>query len=109
MPTQPVPAAQGGATVEDIIEQVKRIGPTLERHPAPAQPGPPDWACPGTEGVQNIHVRVGPPADYFAERNSLGMTDAQARAEVAPMEAAQRDLEQHMLNTLATLPLPPCP
>ena len=46
---------------------------------------------------------------YFAEGKSMGMTDAQARAHVAEIEAARRDLEQQMLNTLATLPPPPCP
>ena len=95
--------------MDDIIEQAKLIGPTLERHPLPPQAGLPGWACPGTEGVQNIHVRVGPAPDYFAEGKSMGMTDAQARAHVAEIEAAQRDLEQQMLNTLATLPPPPCP
>lgn len=90
----------------DTIEQAKKIGPTLERHPVPAQPGLPGWACLGTENVQNIHVGLSPGPDYFAEGKSMGMTDAQARAHVAKIEA---ELEQQMLNTLATLPPPPCP
>ena len=107
--TQPVPAVPPGHTMEDIMEQAKLMGATLERHPLPPAPGLPSWACPGTEGVQNIHVRVGPAPDYFAEGKSLGMTDAQAHAHVAGMATAQRDLEQQMLKTLATVPPPPCP
>lgn len=60
VPTEQVPAAKYSPTMADTIEQAKKIGPTLERHPVPAQPGLPGWACLGTENVQNIHVRLSP-------------------------------------------------
>jgi hypothetical protein len=95
--------------MEDILEQAKLIGPTLERHPLPPVSMPAGWACPGSEGVQNIHVRLGAPPDYFAEGKAMGMTDDQARSYAAGVEASQRALEDQMRATIAALPPPPCP
>jgi hypothetical protein len=98
VPAQP---AQGNLNLEDI----RRLGPSLEAHPLPAQVGLP--GCPGdVQNVQNIHVRLGPPPDYYAEGKAMGMTDDQARTHAAEVAAAQ----QQMLNqALATIPPPPCP
>lgn len=104
--TQP---AEFRSTLEQILEQASQTGPSLGGSPLPPVTMPPGWACPGTENVQNIHVRLSPPPDYFAQGKALGMSDAAARAYVDEMAAAEKALQDQMLATVATLPRPPCP
>jgi hypothetical protein len=96
-PTQPVeaPAEARGLTLEDIIEQAKLMPPTLDAHALPPGPVLPGWACPGTENIQNLHVRVGPPSPV--------------RSEAAPDPGLQQELVDKILATIATVPPPPCP
>ncbi len=107
-PQAEVPAqlVQGSPTIEDLIEQVKRLGPPSgETYPVPPVLGAP--VCPGADpGVQNIHVRLGSAPDYFAQGQAQGMTDDQAGAFATQVEAA---LQAMLQRALATIPLPPCP
>lgn len=101
VPTQPVEAQSAELPVppllalEDIIEQAKLIAPTLDGHALPPGPVLPGWACPGTEGVQNLHVRVGPSSPVGPE--------------AAPDPGLQQELVDRILATMATVPPPPCP
>jgi len=66
-------------------------------------------ACPGTEHILNIHTPLTPlnPApNYFLDGKARGMTDEQASAYAAQTAA---DLQDQLVRTVATLPLPPCP
>lgn len=67
-----MPAQQPSVpTLNDVLEQAARIAPTLEPNPLLPVPTPPGWACPGTEDVQNVHVRLGPtliPEDEVARQ-----------------------------------------
>lgn len=104
--TQPDPAS---LTMEDILDQAKRIGPPLEQQPLPPVSMPLGWACPGTEHIQNIHVRVGPAPDHFAQGKAMGMSDDRARAYAVEVQAGQQAMDEQLRKTLATLPPPPCP
>jgi hypothetical protein len=104
--TQP---AEFRSTLEQILEQARLMAPSQERSALPPVSTPAGWACPGTEGVQNIHVRLSPPPDYFAQGKAVGMSDADARAYVAEMAAVEKAMQEQMLATVATLPPPPCP
>jgi hypothetical protein len=90
--------------VEVPVTQPAEVSPTLGQMPVP-----PGWPCPGTEGVQNIHVRLSPPPDYLAQAKALGKSDAEARAYLADREAAEKALRDQMLATISTMPPPPCP
>lgn len=102
-PTQPVEAqpVEGPLlplperlALEDIIEQAKLIPPTLDGHALSPGPVLPGWACPGTENIQNLHVRVGPPSPV--------------RSEAAPDPGLRQELVDKILATIATVPPPPC-
>jgi len=97
VPTQPVetqlPVEAQPLALQGIIEQAKLIPPTLDPQALPPGPVLPGWACPGTENIQNLHVRVGSPV----------------RSEAAADPGLQQELIGKMLATIATIPPPPCP
>ena len=109
--TQPASATRQTMedTLEDVLEQAKQIGASLERHPLAPVSLPPGWACPGTENIQNVHVRLGPLPEHFNEGKAMGMSDDQARSYAAGIKASQQAMQEQMLATIATLPPPPCP
>jgi hypothetical protein len=101
--------AQPSSAIDGYFDQAEPAASSLEPQPLPPVSFPPGWACPGTGDIENIHVRLSPAPDYFAQGKAMGMTDDQARAYVAQMVAAEKDLHDQMLRTIATLQPPPCP
>jgi hypothetical protein len=74
---------------DDLIEAVKALPPGVD---------------PSNTGVQNIHRRVDAGADAYAQGRALGMSEEEARAYAAQVNAARQQVVNELLGKMSAPP-----